>query len=651
MSEHETRPAEEYNPPMSPYKEYQEINAYVVGWGMFFAALFALAVGYLSLKIGQTVDAFAPVSVLAMGMAVLFKRKNAFPETVHIQAIASAGTNILGGTMFILPALFILHIYGVSYWEMVTPIVLGGILGVFLATMFRRYFVEEMDKAYPFPSGRAAAQVLACNEGGAAKLMVLSGFIAMCYDFVLNSLGWWKEVITTTTFQWGTALADKHKLVFSLDNDAALLGIGYFTGLRYACIIAAGSFFAWVVCIPVVYYLGGDHLMVIKGQQVLLANAPVTAVFNQYVRHIGIGMLAMAGVIGLLSMSKVVGGVVKKAATDMFSSRAAGQETLLRTQQDIPMNYLVIGTFLMVVLFTVFFHLTCSENLTQTLLAFVIVLIFAFMLSVVGISSIAFTGNEPVSGMTIFMIIVSAVIMASVGMSGDSGIVAILMMAAFLCSTLSVAGNFMSEQQVAYLTGATPRKMQQWQLVSIVLASFVSVGVIILLNNAYGFTGEGALQAPQANAMAAIVQPMMGGGEAPWPLYMAGAFFAVILWMIKIPPLAFALGAYLPMGINTPVLVGGIVSYLVSHSSKDDAINELRLSKGSTVASGFVAGGAIGSLISAVLHIAGIDWFMKAWEATPAATYLGIVAYLVLCAFIYKMAVRIKERKAENKAE
>lgn len=315
------------------------------------------------------------------------------------------------------------------------------------------------------------------------------------------------------------------------------------------------------------------------------------------------------------------------------------------------MNYLVIGTFLMVVLFTVFFHLTCSENLTQTLLAFVIVLIFAFMLSVVGISSIAFTGNEPVSGMTIFMIIVSAVIMASVGMSGDSGIVAILMMAAFLCSTLSVAGNFMSEQKVAYLTGATPRKMQQWQLVSIVLASFVSVGVIILLNNAYGFTGEGALQAPQANAMAAIVQPMMGGGEAPWPLYMAGAFFAVILWMIKIPPLAFALGAYLPMGINTPVLVGGIVSYLVSHSSKDDAINELRLSEGSTVASGFVAGGAIGSLISAVLHIAGIDWFMKAWEATPAATYLGIVAYLVLCAFIYKMAVRIKERKAENKAE
>ena len=225
------------------------------------------------------------------------------------------------------------------------------------------------------------------------------------------------------------------------------------------------------------------------------------------------------------------------------------------------------------------------------------------------------------------------------------------MMAAFLCSTLSVAGNFMSEQKVAYLTGATPRKMQQWQLVSIVLASFVSVGVIILLNNAYGFTGEGALQAPQANAMAAIVQPMMGGGEAPWPLYMAGAFFAVILWMIKIPPLAFALGAYLPMGINTPVLVGGIVSYLVSHSSKDDAINELRLSEGSTVASGFVAGGAIGSLISAVLHIAGIDWFMKAWEATPAATYLGIVAYLVLCAFIYKMAVRIKERKAENKAE
>ncbi|OBZ32635.1 OPT family oligopeptide transporter [Megasphaera sp. DISK 18] len=630
-----------YAPPMAPDRSYVEINAYVVGWGLFFAALFALAVGYLCLKIGQTVDAFAPVSVLAMGMAVLFKRKNAFPETVHIQAIASAGTNIIGGVMFILPALFILQLDSqLSFAEMVIPIVLG----VLLATTFRRYFCEEMDAAYPFPSGRAAAEVLSCNEGSKAKVMVFSGLLAMAYDFVLNSLGWWQEVLSTLTFSWGQAAADKYKLAFSLDNDAALLGIGYFTGLRYAAIIAAGSFFSWFVCIPVVYYLGGDHVMTIGGQTVLLANASIDDVFSQYVRHIGIGMLAMAGIIGLVSMSGVVGRVMKRAALDMFSSKGASATDLLRTQQDMPMSQIVTGTLAMDALFILFFHVTCSQNITQTLLAGAIIIIFSFMLSVVGISSIAFTGNEPVSGMTIFMIIVSAVLMGNAGMSGSSGIIAILMMAAFLCATLAVAGNFMSELKVAYLTGATPKKMQQWQIVSIIVTSFVSVGVIFLLNHAYGYTGPGALAAPQANAMAAIVKPMMDGGAAPWPLYMAGAFFAFILWMMKVPPLAFALGAYLPMEINTPVLIGGLVSYFVSHSSKDEALNELRLSEGSTIASGFVAGGAIGSLISAVLHIGGVDWFLKDWVTTPGATYLGILAYLGLCAVIYCVACRIKKQ-------
>ena len=634
-----------YAPPMAPDKSYVEINAYVIGWGLFFAALFALAVGYLCLKIGQTVDAFAPVSVLAMGMAVLFKRKNAFPETVHIQAIASAGTNIIGGVMFILPALFILQLDSqLSFAEMVIPIILGGVLGVLLATTFRRYFCEEMDAAYPFPSGRAAAEVLSCNEGSKAKVMVFSGLLAMAYDFVLNSLGWWQEVLSTMTFSWGQAAADKYKLAFSLDNDAALLGIGYFTGLRYAAIIAAGSFFSWFVCIPVVYYLGGDHIMTIGGQSVLLANASIDDVFSQYVRHIGIGMLAMAGIIGLVSMSGVVGRVMKRAALDMFSSSGTSATDLLRTQQDMPMSQIVTGTLAMDLLFILFFHVTCSQSITQTLLAGVIIIIFSFMLSVVGISSIAFTGNEPVSGMTIFMIIVSAVLMGNAGMSGSSGIIAILIMAAFLCATLAVAGNFMSELKVAYLTGATPKKMQQWQIVSIIVTSFVSVGVIFLLNHAYGYTGPGALAAPQANAMAAIVKPMMDGGAAPWPLYMAGAFFAFILWMMKVPPLAFALGAYLPMEINTPVLIGGLVSYFVSHSSKDEALNELRLSEGSTIASGFVAGGAIGSLISAVLHIGGVDWFLKDWVTTPGATYLGILAYLGLCAVIYCVACRIKKQ-------
>ncbi len=389
--------------------------------------------------------------------------------------------------MFILPALYILNIEDVSFLEMAIPIVLGGVLGVFLATVFRRYFCEEMDGVYPFPSGSAAAEVLESDEGSKAHIMLVSGAVALVYDFVLNSLGWWQELLTTTTFHWGQVLADKYKLVFSLDNDAALLGIGYFTGLRYAAIIAAGSFFSWLVCIPVAYYLGGDHTMVVGGETMLLANAPVDAVFSQYVRHIGIGMLAMSG---------VVVRVVKRAVADLFSKGASSSGMLLRTQQDLPMTQIVFVSLLMTILFAVFFHVMCAESLTQTVIAFVLVMLFALMLSVVGISSIAFTGNEPVSGMTIFIIIVSAVVMGGAGMVGKTGIIAILMMASFLCATLAVSGNFMSELKVAYITGATPKKMQQWQLVSIVLAGVVSVGVVFLMHHAYGFTGEGALAAP-----------------------------------------------------------------------------------------------------------------------------------------------------------
>lgn len=344
-----------------------------------------------------------------------------------------------------------------------------------------------MDGVYPFPSGSAAAEVLESDEGSKAHIMLVSGAVALVYDFVLNSLGWWQELLTTTTFHWGQVLADKYKLVFSLDNDAALLGIGYFTGLRYAAIIAAGSFFSWLVCIPVAYYLGGDHTMVVGGETMLLANAPVDAVFSQYVRHIGIGMLAMSG---------VVVRVVKRAVADLFSKGASSSGMLLRTQQDLPMTQIVFGSLLMTILFAVFFHVMCAESLTQTVIAFVLVMLFALMLSVVGISSIAFTGNEPVSGMTIFIIIVSAVVMGGAGMVGKTGIIAILMMASFLCATLAVSGNFMSELKVAYITGATPKKMQQWQLVSIVLAGVVSVGVVFLMHHAYGFTGEGALAAP-----------------------------------------------------------------------------------------------------------------------------------------------------------
>lgn len=631
------------SPFMKPDKDYNEINSYVVIWGIFYACLFALAVGYLCLKIGQTVDAFAPVSILAMGMAVMLKRANPFPETVHIQAIASSGTNILAGAMFILPALYILNIEELPAYILSVPIILGGVLGVFIASIFRRYFCVQMDKEYPFPSGRAAAGVLTSNSGNQAKIMIISGAVGMIYDFILNSLGWWSEIISTTAFNFGQAFQDKFKMSISLDNDAALLGIGYFTGLRYAAIIAAGSFFSYFVVVPVLFFLAGEHSMVVGGKTILLADAPVSAVYSQYARHIGIGMLAMAGVIGLLSMSGVVSGIVKKTIKDIFHSSNTSADSSLRNDRDLPNSIMTIGMIMCILVFGIFFHIYFAQTILQSVIATAIVAVLSFLLSVVGISSIAFTGNEPVSGMTIFMMLFAGVCLNSAGLVGNEGIVALLMLSAFLASTVAVAGNFMSELKVAHITGATPEKMEKWQIIAIVITAIASVGVMILLNHAYGFIGENALNAPQANAMAAIAGPLMSGGSAPWPLYIAGAFFAVILWMIKVPPLAFALGAYLPMAINTPVLTGGIVSYLVSHSSKDASTNESRLEQGGIVASGLIAGGAIGSLISAILHIFGLDLFAAEWNETPEAVCIGIVVYAILCVMIYSFAMKAKK--------
>ena len=390
----ELKPGEEYVPMMPADAKPKEVTPYSVTMGLLMAVLFSAAAAYLGLRIGQVFEAAIPIAIIAVGVGNMLGKKNMLGQNVIIQSIGASSGIIVAGAIFTLPALYILNIEDVSFIEMAIPIVLGGVLGVFLATVFRRYFCEEMDGVYPFPSGSAAAEVLESDEGTKAHLMLLSGAVALVYDFVLNSLGWWQELLTTTTFHWGQALADKYKLVFSLDNDAALLGIGYFTGLRYAAIIAAGSFFSWLVCIPVAYYLGGDHTMVVGGETMLLANAPVDAVFSQYVRHIGIGMLAMSGIIGLLSMSGVVVRVVKRAIADLFSKGSAATGTLLRTQQDLPMTQIVFGSLLMAILFAVFFHVMCSESLTQTVIAFVLVVLFALMLSVVGISSIAFTGNE-----------------------------------------------------------------------------------------------------------------------------------------------------------------------------------------------------------------------------------------------------------------
>ena len=629
---------------MDPNKQYHEINTYVVGWGFFYALLFTLSMEYLALKVGQTVDAAMPVSILAMSMAVVFKRMDPFPEAVHIQALASSGTNVIVAVIFVMPAFFILDMQGINMFLMVVPVFFGSVMGILLASIFRRYFCVEKDKDFPFPNGRAGANLLTSSGTGGGRLIIISGIVGFVYDFVLDAFGAWAETFSTELFSWGQVLHDKLKVTLTMGMDVALLGVGYFTGIRYAAIIASGTFMANLVFIPVLYYLAGDHVMTVNGEEILLANASITQVFSKYVRSIGIGMMAMAGIIGLLSMGKAVLSIAKQTIKNMRNISVQDSRTA-RNDRDISPSLAILGIALCIMVFGVFYHFYFSGTLLESVLVTLVLGISSILLAIVGISSTAYTGNEPVSGITLFLMLIMGAVLNATGAIGESGVTSLIVIAVFGASCISLAGNFMTELKIAYLTGATPAVMQKWQVIMAVFISVVSIVVLLFLNSAYGFAGENALPAPQANAMAAVSSSLMSGNDAPWILYMAGAFGAIAIWMLGVPVLPFALGVYLPMDINTPVLAGGILSYLVASSTKDEALKTARMDKGSSIAAGLVGGGAIGGLVQAVMQIGGVNLYMHSWSKTPEAAFLAIAIYLAIMAFVYKMAVKTKEKE------
>lgn len=621
---------------MEPDKEYNEINSYVVGWGFFYALVFALSMEYLALKVGQTVDACMPVSILAMSMGVLLKRLDPFPESVHIQAIASSGTNVIVASIFVLPAFFILGLPELSLMVLAIPIALGGIIGILVSTLFRGYFCVEKDAEFPFPNARAGASLLSTNDSAGGRLIAISGGIGMVYDYLLNSFGLWSETVSTLSYSWGQELMSKLKMHLSIGLDVALLGIGYFTGLRYAAIIVGGTFLADLVLTPLIYHVGGEHQLMVNGELAQLSTVSADVIYTQIIRPIGIGMLAMAGIIGLFSMGRAVITIAKQTLSNI-SGITKQQGQVPRSEQDLPSSIVCGGIAGCCLLFGIYYHMVFSSSLMETFIVMPMVCIASILLAVVGISSIAYTGNEPVSGLTLFLLLVMGAVLNLLGIIGTQGIITLLILAMFSASVICLGGNFTTELKIAYLTGATPKLMEKWQLIATVLIAFVSIGVLYLLNNVYGFTGDTPLNAPQANAMAAVASSIMGNGDAPWILYLLGAMGAVVVWMLGVPALPFALGVYLPTEINIPILVGGLLSYFVSRSSDDPEKCAIASSRGTTVAAGLVAGGAIGGLINALQQIAGIDFYMAEWSKTSEAGALGLLIYGAIVVVVYKI--------------
>lgn len=639
----ELKPGEEYNPVMPANKVVPEVNVRSVLMGLLMAIVFSAAAAYLGLKIGQVFEAAIPIAIIAVGLSAATKRKNALGENVIIQSIGASSGVIVAGAIFTLPALYILNLEA-HFYQVFLSSLLGGFLGILFLIPFRKYFVSDMHGKYPFPEATATTEVLVSGEkgGSQARLLLVAGLIGGIYDFIIATFGWWSEVFTTRVIPAGEMIADKFKIVFKMNVGAAVMGLGYIIGLKYAAIITAGSFVGWYVIIPVIsHFADGQTIAVGANVTSLIGQMSPEEIFRNYVRHIGIGGIAMAGIIGIIRSSGIIKSAFGLAVKELGGKQQVSAETR-RTQRDIPMKIILTGIILTAVVIFVFFMFGVVNNLTQAMIALGIVLVIAFLFTTVAANAIAIVGTNPVSGMTLMTLIITSLVLVWSGLSGTAGMVAALIIGGVVCTALSMAGGFITDLKIGYWLGSSPYKQQTWKFMGTLVSAATVGGVIMILNETYGFTGENALVAPQANAMAAVIEPMMSGKAAPWLLYAAGAFLSLILTMIGVPALAFALGMFIPLELNTPLLVGGIIAWYVTTRSKDAKLNQARKERGTLIASGFIAGGALMGVVSAMLRFGGINYVNAEWFESNAAEGLALLMFAVISFYVIWESLRAK---------
>jgi len=618
-AQRELKPGEKYDPIMSPEKNYSEVTVWSVVWGLAMAVIFSAAAAYLGLKVGQVFEAAIPIAIIAVGASSLAKRKGALGENVIIQSIGASSGVIVAGAIFTLPALYILGLE-VKFVQLFLSSLLGGILGILFLIPFRKYFVSDMHGKYPFPEATATTQVLVSGEkgGNQMRILLISGLIGGLYDFIIATFGWWREVVSTRIFAFGEQLADKSKFVFKINIGAAVLGLGYIVGLKYAAIICAGSFVAWYVLVPLAAGFGGESMVSMTAE----------SIFFGHIRLIGIGGIAMAGVVGIIKSAGIIKGAFGLAAKELRGKKE-NLPDVKRTQRDLSMKIILIGISVTLAAVFIFFLIGVVNNLLQSIIAVLIVGLIAFLFTTVAANAIAIVGTNPVSGMTLMTLIITSLVMVAAGLSGTAGMVAALIIGGVVCTALSMAGGFVTDLKIGYWLGSSPRKQQMWKFAGTFVSAITVGGVIMLLNDAYGFTTK-ELSAPQANAMAAVIKSMMSGETTPWLLYGVGAALALILTMINVPALAFSLGMFIPLELNTPLLVGGLISWYVSTRSKDAQINTSRQERGTLIASGFIAGGALMGVVSALLRLAKVNPSNEIWTESTGSEILAIVMYIAI---------------------
>ncbi|MBQ2209276.1 MAG: oligopeptide transporter, OPT family [Prevotella sp.] len=623
-------------------KQKNEVNAWSVTWGVLMAVLFSAAAAYLGLKVGQVFEAAIPIAIIAVGVSAAAKRSNALRENVIIQSIGACSGAVVAGAIFTLPAIYILQAkypeMSADFLKIFIASLLGGVLGILFLIPFRRYFVEAPQEQFPFPEATATTQVLKSGDEGSsqAKPLLFAGLIGGLYDFIVATFGWWNENVTSRMLPFGDDLAEKAKLVFKNNTGAAVLGLGYIIGFRYALIITLGSLFVWWLVVPGMALLFPDTVLNQWNPAITTAVGDMSpeTIFVSYGKSIGIGAIAMAGIIGIIKSW----GVIKSAvglATKAGDSAANGQEARAESQ-DLPFKFIAIAAVItLLVTFLFFWFGVMDGNLLFALVAIVLTAIIAFLFTTVAANAIAIVGSNPVSGMTLMTLILASVVMVAVGLKGTGGMVAALIMGGVVCTALSMAGSFITDLKIGSWCGTMPKKQETWKFLGTLVSAATVGGVMMLLNETYGFA-SGTLAAPQANAMAAVIDPLMNGVGAPWPLYALGAVIAIILTLCKVPALAFALGMFIPMELNVPLVIGGAISWYVTTRSKDEEVNKQRGEKGNLIASGFIAGGALMGVLSALLRFGGISFDYAQWWANPLSELCSLAAYILLIIYFIK---------------
>ena len=650
----ELEPGESYKPILGADQNPREVTAYSVTMGIVMAIIFSAAAAYLGLKVGQVFEAAIPIAILAVGVTSALGKKGGLGQNVIIQSIGACSGVIVAGAIFTLPAIYILGL-NVGFLPMFLSSLLGGVLGILFLIPFRKYFVKEMHGKYPFPEATATTQVLVSGEGGGkgAKTLLVSGLIGGLYDFCVATFGSWAETISTTVMHWGQVVADKAKLVVKLNTGAAVLGLGYIVGLKYSFIICCGSFLVWLVIIPLINLIWGGQVIDLMGTGIAQTVSQMSPeqIFKEYARHIGIGGIATAGIIGIIKSSGVIKSAVGLAVGEFRKKPGESAASVERTQKDVSMKVVVTSIIIALLAIFCFFGFGgVVNNIWQALIGLIIVSVIAFLFTTVAANAIAIVGSNPVSGMTIMTLIITALVLVAVGLKGEAGMVAAMVIGGVVCTALSMAGGLITDFKIGYWIGTTPAKQETWKFVGTIVSAATVGGVMLVLNKTYGFVGDGALVAPQANAMAAVIQPMMNGGNAPWVLYGIGAVIAIVLNFCKLPALAFCLGMFIPIDLNLPLLLGGAISWFVGSRSKDAELNRKRQDKGTLIASGFIAGGALMGVVSAVLKFAGCDFWLTRWNnplagGSSMAEMIAIVPLIGIC--VYMILSSLKADKSE----